>query len=95
MKKILILLVILMMVNAYADIEEGKQLHDESCLNCHIFQHDESFYTRDDKKVNNYFKLRSQVSFCVTNLNINWFPDEQMSVVEYLNTTYYHYKLAE
>ncbi len=95
MKKISVLFAVFITFSAYADMQEAKELHDESCLNCHIFLHDASFYNREDRKINNNFKLRAQVSFCVNNLNVEWFPDEQMSVVEYLNKTYYHYNLVK
>lgn len=72
-------------------ISIGEDLHDESCLACHIATHDHAFYTRDDAKVTNMFELRSQVSRCSAFFETSWFPDEEQSVIEYLNHA--HYKL--
>jgi hypothetical protein len=36
--------------------------------------------------------LRSQVSACANNLGTGWFPDEEKSVVDYLNNQYYNFK---
>lgn len=68
--------------------EEGKELHEESCLRCHGSEK----YTRDDRKVQDHFGLRSQVSACASNLGTGWFPDEEKSVVDYLNDTHYKFK---
>ncbi len=72
-------------------ISMGEDLHDESCLACHIATHDNAFYTRSDAKVTNMFELRSQVSRCSAFFETSWFPDEEQSVIEYLNHA--HYKL--
>jgi len=68
--------------------EEGRELHEESCLRCHGSEK----YTRDDRKVQDHFGLRSQVSACANNLGTGWFPDEEKAVVDYLNQTHYKFK---
>lgn len=72
--------------------EEGKELHGESCIACHVIKHDDDFYTRDNSRLHNHFDLRSLVSNCVSVFNITWFPDEEKSVVDYLNNEYYKFK---
>ncbi len=68
--------------------EEGKELHEESCIRCHGSE----MYTRDNSKIQDHFGLRSQVSACANNLGTGWFPDEEKSVVDYLNQTHYKFK---
>ncbi len=68
---------------------EGQELHDESCLNCHIAQHDATFYTRENLKITNYAGLKRQTSLCASNFSVGWFPEEELSVVDYLNQQYY------
>ncbi|MBW5291112.1 MAG: hypothetical protein Rsou_0774 [Candidatus Ruthia sp. Asou_11_S2] len=72
--------------------EEGKELHNESCIACHIIEHDDAFYTRDNSRLHNHFELRRQVSNCVSAFSIDWFPDEEKSVVNHLNNEYYKFK---
>ena len=70
---------------AHAD---GEQLHAESnCFQCH----DTSIYTRADRKAKDYAGVRRMVGFCRANLGIEWFPDEEAQVVEYLNDNFYRY----
>jgi len=68
--------------------EEGKELHEESCIRCHGSE----MYTRNNSRVQNHLDLRSQVSACANNLGTGWFPDEEKSVVDYLNQTHYKFK---
>lgn len=79
-------------LNIFAsEFDEGKNLHDESCVNCHISQHNEDFYTKDNRIVKDIFGLKSQVSRCVGFFNTGWFPEEEASVVKYLNTEFYKF----
>jgi hypothetical protein len=72
--------------------EEGEELHTETCVTCHIATHNEEFYTRENSKMHNHFELRSQVSNCISAFNVDWFPDEEDSVVDFLNTQYYKFE---
>ncbi|MBC8494318.1 MAG: hypothetical protein ISR74_06030 [Candidatus Thioglobus sp.] len=72
--------------------EEGKELHDESCVACHLVTHDDAFYTRDNSNMSNHFDLRRQVSMCASNFELGWFPEEEKAVLDYLNTKYYKFK---
>ncbi|MEN8180418.1 MAG: cytochrome c [Pseudomonadota bacterium] len=76
---------------ALADAESGKELHDESCIDCHMMSEHSALYTREDRKMDSLHRLGGQVSACTQILNITWFPEEERDVVEYLNTHYYHF----
>ena len=96
-KKSLLLLVFMLwsnLANALEKVEDNefKELHDESCLACHIRTHDKDFYTNPDRKIKQYRALGVQVGRCVGAFNVEWFPDEQQGVVDYLNEAYYHYQ---
>ena len=70
-----------------ADIENGDDLHFESCTGCH----DSSVYTRAERRVGNLEQLARQVRFCKDTIGAAWFDDEVEDVIEYLNATYYHF----
>ena len=72
---------------AEMDLKSGMDLHNESCVACHGSE----MYTREPSKITNNFDLRRQVSYCRNNLSIEWFPDEEQSVVGYLNSQFYHF----
>ena len=84
----LFLFAITLSASSYAaDIENGGELHSESCTQCH----DSAAYTREDRKVQNLVRLGTQVRFCKDNLGVAWFDDEVDDVIEFLNQKYYHY----
>lgn len=87
----LLLMLNLLIGTVFAD-EVGGALHDESCLACHIFEHDADFYTRETRKITNLLSLAGQVSRCSQAFSVGWFPDEEKSVVDYLNQQYYIFK---
>ena len=70
------------------DINQGKSLTQENCVSCH----DDSIYTREERRVNSMDALRAQVQRCEANLNLTWFPEEVDAVIEYLNTSYYNFQ---
>ncbi len=78
--------------SAMADLESGKGLHNESCVECHMMADHAALYTREKRVVNSLHDLGGQVSRCTQTLDINWFPDEEKDVIEYLNATYYKFK---
>ena len=75
-----------------ADVDKGKELHDESCLDCHMIGDHTELYTRKNRQVDSLPRLGGQVSRCTQILNITWFPEEEKDVVDYLNSQYYHFK---
>ena len=70
-----------------ADIENGDDLHFESCTGCH----DDSVYTRANRNVSDLAQLGKQVRFCRDAVGATWFDDEVDDVIEYLNATYYKF----
>lgn len=70
-----------------ADIDNGDDLHFTNCTGCH----DESVYTRENRRVSSLPRLGTQVRFCKDSLGLTWFDDEVEDVIEYLNKTYYHF----
>ena len=91
MKILLLTTTLLASTLAFAN-EEGQELHEESCVVCHVVTHDDAFYTRDHSKMGTHFDLRRQVSMCASNLGVGWFPDEEKAVLDYLNDKYYKLK---
>ena len=81
---------------AAGDPAEGKKLVEEShCETCH---HNKTYgdaaavYLRKDRHVTSLEKLRTQVSFCNSELSLKLFPDDEEHIVAYLNETYYKFK---
>ncbi|HBE92550.1 MAG TPA: green heme protein [Gammaproteobacteria bacterium] len=70
------------------DIDHGKSLQQQNCMRCH----DDSMYTREERRVTTRDALQHQVQRCETNLNLAWFPEDVDAVTEYLNTSFYKFK---
>ena len=70
-----------------ADAGRGKQLVGENCTSCH----DDSVYTRKDRRVTTLDGLKTQVKRCELNLGLTWFDEDIQDVVSYLNKTYYKF----
>ncbi|KUJ72087.1 hypothetical protein [Thiomicrospira sp. WB1] len=69
----------------------GKVLHDDAnCMKCHA---DMGYAKPSLKKmgVDSWPALKKAVSYCESNLNVGWFPEEQEQVADYLNQEYYHF----
>jgi hypothetical protein len=86
MKALLLTTTLLASTLTFAN-EEGKELHEESCVSCHGSE----MYTRDNSKIQNHFSLKGQVSACANNLGTGWFPEEEAAVLDFLNTQYYKF----
>ena len=92
------LLLIMISFFAYAnalspEAQEGKEIYMEAnCQKCHGI--DEKY---DAKKhdITNHFKLKKWVSSCMTYFGHSWFPEEQTSVIKYLNEIKYKVKLEK
>jgi mono/diheme cytochrome c family protein len=88
MKQMLILFFILLPGSVLAaDIDNGEDLHFEHCTGCHGSE----VYSRDDRKMMDLAQLGRQVRFCQNAVGATWFDDEVDDVIEYLNTSYYHF----
>lgn len=81
---------------AKADIAAGKSLHQENnCTACHqqrTGKNDKDFYTRVDRKVKTQEKLISQIAYCSSQLNLSFFPEDELNIAAYLNYSFYKLK---
>jgi len=82
-------------VPALADIAAGQRLVEEKhCETCHgnkTLGDAKAVYLRRDHKVTTLEKLKAQVAACNSQLGLSLFPDEEESIVEYLDATYYRF----
>ena len=81
---------LLLMQTAVAggDVASGQKLFEASqCLSCH----GTDVFSRPDRKVKSLTDLETQVRHCDANLSKNWYDDEILDVVAYLNSTYYKF----
>ncbi|ABK43078.1 conserved hypothetical protein [Magnetococcus marinus MC-1] len=77
-----------------AAADEGKVLHDESCIACHASRFNgqaEQMYTRAERKKNSYASLKQMVAFCNNQVGTGWFDEEVGLVTDHLNRTYYKF----
>src|SRR6478752_7814543 len=94
----IILLVALAMTApvALADVAAGARLVEEKhCETCHgnkTLGDAKAVYLRRDRKVTTLEKLKAQVAACNSQLGLGLFPDEEESVVDYLDATYYRFR---
>ncbi|HET9023138.1 MAG TPA: hypothetical protein VFN64_01115 [Burkholderiaceae bacterium] len=79
------------------DAAEGQKLvKQHKCEACHeskVYGPPGSIYTRKERKVTSWEKLKAQVAGCNTMLNIGLFPDDEEHVAKYLNDTWYKFPL--
>lgn len=79
-----------------ADPKAGHKLMEKAhCDACHASLaggDGSAIYTRADRKVKSAQGLLAQVRFCSTQLNANWFPEDEENVAAYLNQQYYKFK---
>jgi len=54
--------------------------------------HNASVYTRRDRQVNSLSALNQQVDGCVHGAHLTLTPDQQKSLVKYLNEQFYKFK---
>ncbi len=78
-----------------ADPAAGAKLYTEAkCGGCHVQRvggDGSAMYTRPDRRVKSADALIKQVRFCTTQLNTQWFPDEEEHVAAWLNQRYYKF----
>jgi cytochrome c551/c552 len=78
---------------AAPDAAEGRKLvQQHKCEACHeskVYGPAGTIYTRKDRKVTSWEKLKAQVAGCSTMLNLGLFPDDEESVAKFLNDTWY------
>lgn len=80
--------ILLLSAPVYAfDSDNGKTLHNENCVRCH----DDSMYTRKDRKTQSYSLLRERIVQCEIMTELIWFEEEIDDVTAYLNESFYHF----
>jgi hypothetical protein len=70
------------------DADTGKALVEINCTSCH----DDSVYTRENRRITTPDGLKNQVKRCELSLGLKWFDDDVDAVTSYLNKNYYHFK---
>ncbi len=89
--QIILVTTLLATANVFAE-SEALERHNESCVSCHIIEHDDDFYNRENTRMKTHFDLRRQVSTCVVAFSVDWFPEEEAGEVKLLNDKYYKLK---
>lgn len=79
---------------AGADPAAGKALVQKDCVSCHQqrFGDAATIYTRADRRVKSRAQLLAQVQYCNTQLNSNYFPEDEANVAASLNQQYYRFR---
>ncbi len=71
----------------------GKKIYTDNCMSgCHAHDNNDLFLRTKNKKANDKKGLSQMVSFCVSNLGIEIFPDDEKEIVDYLNQDFYKYE---
>ena len=97
-KVVLLSLAILLsgFANAAPNVENGKAIDQAKCYACHAkktgFSNGDMIYTRSDRKVKDYARLKTMVVMCNTELRLDLFPEDEADVVAYLNKQFYKFK---
>jgi len=77
-----------------ADTAAGRALSQKDCVGCHARKFDGDparIYTRPDRKVRNPEQLLSQVQLCSSELNLQYFPEDEANVAAYLDREHYRF----
>jgi cytochrome c553 len=77
-----------------ADASAGRALSQKDCVGCHARKFDGDatrIYTRPDRKVRNPEQLLSQVQLCSSELNLQYFPEDEANVAAYLDREHYRF----
>lgn len=75
--------------------KNGKILHDQKCVACHVQQFGgdgTAVYTRTPRMVKDRAALGRRVAHCATQSGAHWFPEEEEDVAAYLNQQFYKFK---
>jgi mono/diheme cytochrome c family protein len=79
---------------ASGDAKIGKTLIEKNCVACHARQFGDDgskIYTRAERKVTSRAKLLAQIAFCNSQLNAQWFPEDELHAAAFLNQEYYKF----
>jgi len=101
MKKVAFLLIIgsvilSQSIEAAPSLKNGKEIEDNKCYKCHAdksgFGDGTLIYTRKDRRVHSFERLKVMVARCNTELRLDLFPEDEADVSAYLNQQYYKFK---
>ena len=101
MKKVAFLLIIgsvilSQSIEAAPSLKNGKEIEDNKCYKCHAdkssFGDGTLIYTRKDRRVQSFERLKVMVARCNTELRLDLFPEDEADVSAYLNQQYYKFK---
>lgn len=70
---------------------EGKQLHNQYCLECH----DTSVYQRPDRFIKSYKMLNQQIKRCEVPAGAQWSSSQITGVADYLNNHFYKFEISK
>ena len=79
---------------ASGDPNAGAKLAQKDCIACHAKNFDGDatrIYLRDDRKVRTPEQLIAQVQLCSTQLNLQYFPEEEADLAAHLDRDYYRF----
>lgn len=69
---------------------DGEDFYVEAnCMQCHGYASD---FDPKNNKAKDIKGIQTWVNACDASLEIGWFPEEQMSVVKYLNESHYKFE---
>jgi mono/diheme cytochrome c family protein len=77
-----------------SNADQGQQLHDSACIQCHTSLtggKPSSLYTREARMVNSKIGLVKQVSNCSVAAGVTWNNEQKTAVVNYLSKQFYHF----
>ena len=78
-----------------ANIERGRELHTENCIQCHASMYGgdgTTIYVREDRRIDSMAALVKQVKRCKNSMGLPWPKDQIDDLIAYLNKTFYHFK---
>jgi cytochrome c553 len=70
------------------DAAKGKAVHDKQCVACH----DNSVYTRANRRIKSPEALIGQVNNCVRQTNLKLDRDQVNDLVKHLDESFYKFK---
>jgi hypothetical protein len=81
---------------AAPNLQNGKAIDQAKCYACHAkktgFANGDMIYTRSDRKVKDFARLKVMVAMCNTELRLDMFPEDEADVTAYLNKQFYKFK---
>ncbi len=85
---------VLCMLPIVSNADQGRQLHDGACIQCHASLtggKPNSLYSRSDKMVHNKAALDKQVANCAIAAGVTWNATQKAAVVNYLSKQFYKF----